>query len=301
MWILAFVCALASLPLAANEVKTEKTAPWNGAELAADQGVFFVQSTFIDTAAQTREAHLEFWLVGKSDQHVYNFEWSVTNPGKSSQWPLKADSYELIRIRSLDSEGRDWNWRPTTAPIFQVEAGAISHFGHWFLVQVKKGQKLSLLIKPARMLPLFKLPKSFSRMIDGETHAELFTSSEKTPPPQRSAAPVPDDLGVDMKLDLFRQSSQEPQMLQILQDRSGSLRSCYFEYLERNPKVSGQLAFTFIYSGSEHSIKSLKIKQADLRDQHFVQCLTDTIKGLSFPIEKSLIGELSFSFQKKGS
>ncbi len=297
---LIFVLALSTQALMGSELKSEKVNSWTEGPLAPQEGAFVVQSTLIDLAAQTRNSAVTFWLSSQTDQSVYRVELPGDPRDSLLLWPLKAGTYDLIRIRTIDSEGRDWNWRPQNPQVFHIEAETLSNLGNWFLVEVKKGKKLNLLIKPIRYQPLLKLPPNLRRIIDGETRAEVLNVSSK-PNQGKLDTSLTTQGPIDLKVDLFRQSSQEPLMTQILQSRSQDLQACFQEYQTRNPQVSGLLAFTFIYSASEHSIKSLKIKQAELRDQRFLTCMIDTIKQLNFPIEKSLIGEMSFSFQRKGS
>ena len=207
---------------------------WKGASLTADEGAFTMQSTIVDTTAKIRDAAFDFWLRSKSHGQIYHFHADKKSTEIIPLWNVRADTYELIKIRYEDENREEWTWQPVAPQLFHVEVGALSHFGSWYLVQVPKDKRLSFLMKAFHGSLLPHTSRSmFKRLIDGESGVELSGVKDKGP---KAGALMPESVshvGIDFRLDLFRQSSQVPIMTEVVLSREVELRSCFGEYLLR--------------------------------------------------------------------
>lgn len=280
---------------------------WQGELLEADEGALYLQSVLIDLEAQTRQGTYSFTLQGRRRQLSYTFQTSTAdlkNP-PDPIWKIKEDDYDLRQLVLIDDKGLRWEWKPPYRHSFKVQAKSLSYFGVWYLVQLKEKPQLKLLAKAGKnVMSRDRTQGAFQSIVEGATGRELVSLKEKKSKARgemRQVLRSSRTIGMFYQLNLFRQNVHAPAMSQVFQANDPDIRSCYLELLDRQPEVQGKLDFTFVYSSQTKSIKSLKVKQTDIKENKFLECMKLKIMGLDFAIQSSLIGELSFSFQLGGS
>lgn len=276
---------------------------WQGELMEKDEGAFYLQSLLVDLEAQSRRGSFSFQIRGKRREIIYSLQadTGTSKDAPDTVWKVKEDEYELLNLTLIDDSGKKWEWRGPHRNSFQVQTKKLSYWGSWYLVQIKGGQQLKMLSKagPSKY-PKDKTHGAFQAIIDGISGRQLVELDIQAPVKNAEIRHVMRStrtIGMFYSLNLFRQNAHAPAMVQVIQANDPDIRSCYTDLLERTPDVQGKLTYTFIYSSQSHSIKSLKVKQSDLRDGKFMECMMYKLMGLSFVINQSLIGELGFSFQ----
>lgn len=300
VFLLALLSVAASLHAAEPRASVPKV--WNGELLEADEGAFYLQGIIADSSARLRPGRFSFTLLGRKRQLLYQFQTDTADLKEhpNQVWKLKEDDYDLMKVSLTDEQGQLRTWQGPYRHAFHISKQNLSHFGVWYLVQLKNELVLKVLVKKGKNV--FKAEKSqgsFAGVIDGTTgHLLLNLKLAEPAAPQqlRQVLRSTRTISMQFKLNLFRQNAFAPAMAQVLQANDPDIRSCYLDLLERKPEAQGQLSFTFVYSSSTRSIKSLKMKQTDLPDEVFLECMNLKLMGLDFPIGPSLIGELSYQF-----
>jgi len=87
----------------------------------------------------------------------------------------------------------------------------------------------------------------------------------------------------------------------VIQSNDADIRSCYTDFLDRGTTAQGVVNYTMLLSNQSHSLKTLKVKQTDIKDERFMECLYYKLMALSFPVKESMIGELTLTFQIVGT
>ncbi len=297
--------------LSASELRTLVPKVWNGELLEADEGAFYLQGVIADSSARFRPGSFTFTLLGRKRQLLYQFQTDTQDlkdhPAKV--WKLKEDEYDLMRVSLTDPQGHVLQWQGPYRHSFKISGQNLAHFGVWYLVQMQKGLLKVLAKRGKNVFRPEKSQGSFAAVIDGADGRILLNlkgSNAKTKAGQdqqelRQVFRSSRTISMVYKLNLFRQNSFAPAMAKTLEANDPDIRSCYLDHLEREPNAQGQLSYTFVYSSVTKSIKSLKMKQSDINDSVFLECMMYKLMGLDFPVGPSLIGELSFQFALSGS
>lgn len=277
---------------------------WNGELLEADEGAFYLQGLIADSSARLLPGRFSFTLLGRRRQLLYQFQTDTASlqDHPSQVWKLKEDDYDLMHVSLSDGNGKLREWQGPYRHAFKISSQNLSHFGVWYLVQLKQDLLLKVLVKKGKNV--FRPEKSqgsFATIIDGTSGHTLLalkapTGAARGAQELRQVVRSSRTISMQFRLNLFRQNNFAPAMAEVLQANDPDIRSCYLDLLERSPSVQGQLSYTFVYSSSTRSIKSLKVKQSDLVDESFLECMMYKLMGLEFPIGPSLIGELSYQF-----
>jgi hypothetical protein len=293
---------LSLFPLQA-QVTTLTPKVWNGEALAKDEGLFYLQGSIIDSNAQHKGGSFSFIIVGKNQQKAYSVQFDTAALGQHPDkvWKLKEDDYQIAQVQHVDSQGKRWIWKGPYRTALQVRSKSLSNFGIWYLVQLKQAGQLSILIKPsANTFKAAKSQGSIARVIDAVSGREQATFEQKAAARQgeiRAVMRSTRTIGMFYKLNLFRQNQYAPTVIGVIQSNDPDLRTCYTDFLDRGATGKGTISYTMLLSHQSHSIKSLKVKQAEIKDERFLECLYYKLMALSFPIKESMIGELSLIFQ----
>lgn len=299
--VLAFA---APLPLHAADAPPSIPKVWNGELMESDQGAIAIHSVIFDMDAGAVDGAFSFLLKGRTNKIVYSFQSPTQNPKAPPAmiWKIKDDVYDLMEVSLINRRGQRLVLKGPYKKAFTVKAGSLSILGEWFLVQAKDGKELRLLVKaqPNRT-PVERLQKTFRSVISGLDGDVLQQFDKKNPaaaPGQiRAAIRSQRSILMTYKLDLFQDNRVAGQVAAVLSTNDADIRSCYTDLLETTDAISGTLAYTFVYSGSVQGIKALKIKNSGIKDPRFLECMSYKLRGLTFPIAKSMIGELTFQFQ----
>ncbi len=300
--IVSWLLLLSLSPLQA-QVTTLVPKVWNGEALNKDEGLFYLQGSILDSNAQHKGGSFSFVIFGKNHQKAYTvqFDTAVLGQHPDKVWKLKEDEYQIAQVQHVDSQGKRWVWKGPYRSALQVKSRSLSNFGIWYLVQLKQPGQLSLLIKTSQnTFQAARSQGSIARVIDGQTGREQATFEQKAAARQgeiRAVMRSTRTIGMFYKLNLFRQNQYAPTVIGVIQTNDPDLRSCYTDYLDRGSGAQGTISYTMLLSHSTHSIKSLKVKQAEIKDERFLECLYYKLMALSFPIKESMIGELSLIFQ----
>ena len=272
-----------------------------------DEGLFYRQSVIIDSNSQYSNGSFSFVLLGKKQQIVYSILADTVVLGRHPQrvWKLKVDDYQIAQLQLVDVQGRRWSWPgPYRNPLL-VRASSLTNGGTWFLVQLKQKNQLSFLIKSTKnVFQTEKSQGSFGSIIDGQTGREELSLVQIPVTKQNEIRAVFSSkrvIGMYYKINLFRQNQYATAVMEVVQSNDLDLRSCYTDFLDRGSKGQGTLTYTMLMSHQNRSIRTLKVKQSDFRDDKFLECLNLKLRALSFPISESVIGELTLIFQMSES
>lgn len=276
---------------------------WNGEALQKDEGLFYLQGSIIDISAQQKGGSFSFILIGKNQKKNYSiqFDTAVLGAHPDKVWKIREDEYQIVQIQHIDNQGKRWFWAgPYKVPL-QIKSRSLSNLGIWYLVQLKQAGQLSILIKPSRNVFLEnKANGSITGIIDGLSGREQVALQRKAAARQgeiRAVFRSTRTIGMFYKLNLFRQNQYAPTVIGVIQGNDPDLRSCYTDFLDRGTVGQGTLTYTLLLSNQTHSIKSLKVKQTEIKDERLQECLYYKLMALSFPVKESIIGELSLIFQ----
>lgn len=301
-WVL-----LLSLGHLQAQVTTLVPKVWNGEALQTDEGLFYLQGSIIDSNAQHKGGSFSFVLFGKKQQKAYSMQFDTAALGQHPDkvWKLKEDDYQIAQVQHVDSRGMRWTWKGPYRTALQVRSRSLSNFGIWYLVQLKQAGQLSLLLKASKnTFQQSKSQGSIARVIEAQTGREQATFEQKAAARKgeiRAVFRSTRTIGMFYKLNLFRQNHYAPTVIGVIQSNDPDLRSCFTDFLDRGTTGQGTLTYTMLLSHQTHSIKTLKIKKAEIKDERFLECLYYKLMALSFPIKESMIGELSLIFQVVGT
>lgn len=300
--IVSWLLLLSLGPLQA-QVTTLVPKVWNGEALNKDEGLFYLQGSIIDSNAQHKGGSFSFIIIGKNLQKAYSLQFDTSTLGQHPDkvWKLKEDEYQIAQVQHVDSQGKRWIWKGPYRSALQVRSRSLSNFGIWYLVQLKQPGQLSLLIKTSpNTFQAARSQGSIARVIDAQTGREQATFEQKAAARQgeiRAVMRSTRTIGMFYKLNLFRQNHYASTVIGVIQSNDPDLRTCYTDFLDRGSAGQGTISYTMLLSNSTHSIKTLKVKQAEIKDERFLECLYYKLMALSFPIKESMIGELSLIFQ----
>jgi len=300
--IVGWLLLLSLGPLHA-QVTTLVPKVWNGEALQKDEGLFYLQGSIIDSDAQHKGGSFSFTLFGKKQQKAYSvqFDTNVLGQHPDKVWKLKEDDYQIAQVQHVDSKGKRWIWKGPYRTGLLVKSRSLSNLGIWYLVQLKQAGQLSLLIKPSKnIFQANKSQGSIARVIDGQTGREQATFEQKAAAGQgeiRAVMRSTRTIGMYYKLNLFRQNQYAPTVVGVIQSNDPDLRTCFTDLLDRGSSEQGTISYTMLLSNQSHSIKTLKIKKTEIKDERFLECLYYKLMALSFPVKESMIGELSLIFQ----
>lgn len=276
---------------------------WNGETIEADQGLVSLYAVMIDSKVQHRAGPFSFLLRGKKTKLVYTFS-AVTQEPKSAPtqiWKIRADEYELLEVSFTDEKGRARKWKGPYSRTLTVTPKSLASLGNWYLLNLKDDQ-IKVLLKPVHMkLPLEKWKGAVQSITDAfggvvlSRYRPVAADKEKG---FRRVFRTTRTIQMIYKLDLFRFNVHSPEMAKVLQANDADIRSCYTDLLDKQGDAKGILIYSFVYSGINQGIKSLKVKSGEskLKDSEFQECLYYKLRGLTFPLRQSLAGELSFQF-----
>lgn len=88
-------------------------------------------------------------------------------------------------------------------------------------------------------------------------------------------------------------------ILDILKSYEEQLRQCYIDQLDQGLTQQGKVHFTIAISKRDGSMRRVKAGKGGLRDAQTISCLREQLLEMEFPVDKSLIGRLSFTFSYK--
>jgi hypothetical protein len=294
---------LLSLGRAQAQVTTLVPKVWNGEALLKDEGLFYLQGSIIDSNAQHKGGSFSFILFGKNHQKAYSMQFDTAALGQHPDkvWKLKEDEYQIAQVQHVDNQGKRWIWKGPYRTALQVKSRSLSNFGIWYLVQLKQAGQLSIVIKASQnTFSAAKSQGSIARVIDGQTGREQASFEQKAAARKgeiRAVMRSTRTIGMFYKLNLFRQNQYAPTVVGVIQTNDPDLRTCFTDFLDRGGEGQGTISYTMLLSHQTHSIKTLKVKKAEFKDDRFLECLYYKLMALSFPIKESMIGELSLVFQ----
>ncbi len=280
---------------------------WKGEALQKDEGLFYLQGTVIDSDGKHRGGSFSYILYGKNQQKAYSLQFDILTLGQHPDkvWKLKEDEYQITQIQHIDSVGKRWSWAGPYRSKLLVKSRSLSNFGIWYLVQLKQSGQLSFLIKNSKnVFSSTKTQGSIARVIDGLSGQEQAVFEQKAAAKQgelRAAYRFSRSIAMYYKLNLFRQNQFAPLVIGVIQSNDADIRSCYTDFLDRGTVEQGLVNYTMLLSNQTHSIKTLKVKQTDIKDERFMECLYYKLMALSFPVKESMIGELTLTFKIVGT
>ncbi|HYX36698.1 MAG TPA: hypothetical protein VE954_26610 [Oligoflexus sp.] len=304
--IVGWLFLLSLAPLHA-QVTTLVPKVWNGEALQKDEGLFYLQGSIIDSNAQHKGGSFSFVIFGKNQQKSYSVQFDTIALGQHPDkvWKVKEDEYQISLVQHVDTQGKRWIWKgPYRTPLL-VKSRSLSNFGIWYLVQLKQAGQLSILLKASKnIFTANKSQGSIARVIDGMTGRDQATFEQKAAARQgeiRAVFRSTRTIGMYYKLNLFRQNQYAPKVIGVIQSNDPDLRTCFTDFLDRGATGQGTVTYTMLLSNQTQSMKTLKVKQAEIKDERFLECLYYKLMALSFPIKESMIGELSLIFQVAGN
>ncbi len=274
---------------------------WRGEIIEEDQGLVGLYSIMIDTQVKHRNGDFSFLLRGRKTKILYNFSVRTQEPNlpPNQYWRIREDTYDLVQLNYVDEFGKARSWKGTYPKALIVSSQALNSLGIWYIVTLKD-EHVRILLKPL----VFKAPLArWKGAVQSVTDAFTGSVTSRYVPELggegqgiRKVLRGVRSIEMQYKLDLFKLNTHAPEMAKVLQANDADIRSCYTDLLDKEPSAKGNLIYSFVYSGNEQSIKSLKIKQSNIPSPDFKECLYFKIRGLSFPLRHSLAGELSFQF-----
>ncbi len=306
-WLYLFLSLSLTTPLKSQDSKL-KLVPkiWNGEALQGDEGLFYLQGAILDQSAQSLGGQFSFELHGTQQRSVYSLSFSCGTMGQHPDkvWKVKVDNYEVRNVQHIDGKGQKWFWSgPYKHPLL-IRKQSLSNFGSFYLVLLKQKGQLSFLIKIGQnVFQPQKSQGSFESIINGVSGMEMLALERKAPQKAgeiRAVIRTTRTIGMFYKLNLFRQNQHAKTVMDVIQANDPDIRSCYTDAIERGLEQQGQMNFTILLSHQTHSIRSMKLKLAEIKDEKFLECLYYKLMALSFPVPESMIGELGFQFQLTG-
>ncbi len=290
---------MSSAPLCAQTASIPKV--WNGEIVEADQGLITLYAIIIDSKVKHRQGSFSFHIKGRKSGLTYSVSAQTQEPKlpPNQIWKVREDTYDLVDISLADERGKNRKWKGPYSKALVVTPKAISSLGVWYLATLADDQ-FKVLLKP--IVPKIELGKwkgSVTGLTNGFTGE--FTKRYKAEAEAKGFGfrkVIRATRSIDMRygLDLFKMNTHARDMVRVIETNDGDIRSCYTDLLDKSPDSRGKLIYSFVYSGIDQGIKSLKIKENTIKNSEFQECLYFKLRGLTFPLRQSLAGELSFQF-----
>jgi hypothetical protein len=298
-WILGFLAiALPNTLLAQNSLPKL----WSGEIVEADQGLVCLYSMMIDSNVKHRNGDFSFVLKGRRNQISYSFSAKTQEPKlpPNTYWKIKEDTYDLVEASFIDDRGKKRVWKGPYPKALVVKPRSISSLGTWYLVYLKGDSQFNFLLKSVRLnLPIERWKGTVLSVFDGlsgETYNVYKGENAENGQGIRRVLRGVRSIQMLYRLDLFRFNVHAPEMSRVLQSNDADIRSCYTDLLDKDAAAKGELTYAFVYSGIAQGIKSLKIRQTNMNDPGFQECMYFKLRALTFSQTQSMAGELSFQF-----
>lgn len=103
-------------------------------------------------------------------------------------------------------------------------------------------------------------------------------------------------IGVFYRLDLKRHNMHAPTIAAALRSSDDSVRSCYIDRLEVQPRLSGRMVFSFRLSETRSHMDQISHLSGSMRDTKLAACIRDKLANLNFRVPGEMRGTLTYQF-----
>lgn len=98
------------------------------------------------------------------------------------------------------------------------------------------------------------------------------------------------------KLDLFKDNAHASELVQVFKRKDGTFRACFTKRMTRNGNAKGDVIFSFVISNKTLGIKGLRQVGGSFNDPAVIECLANEMENLRFPVERTMLGQLTWDF-----
>ncbi|RZA13808.1 MAG: hypothetical protein EOP10_29165, partial [Proteobacteria bacterium] len=245
---------------------------WSGEIIEADQGLVSLHAVIIDSKMKGRGGDFSFLIRGRKNKVLYSFAAKTQDPKAlpTQYWRIREDTYDLLEVSLGDDRGKARKWKGPYSKPFVVSPKNLSSMGVLYLL-ASKDDPIKVLQKPNHQkFPLDRWKGSVQAVTDAisgevwQRYQPVAVPAAQNPSIRRVLRGTR-SIQMIYKLDLFRFNAFAQDMAKVLQANDPDIRSCYTDLLDKSSEAKGNLIYSFVYSGIDQGIKSLKIKQSTLK------------------------------------
>lgn len=288
---------------------------WNGEYLRKREGALYVK-TLASGFPATALANVKITLFGIIAQQAYVFsnpQADLAAPPRSI-WKFESGKYRVDEIEFVDEKGTKRTWRgDKSAPLeIVVPRLMLSNLGVWNLSPVgADGLAVNFAMIPNSYVETVAAKDSaVAAVVNGLTGTiqkviggkGLITNADKnysTSTVMRSEATFARQIAMYYKVDLFKHNKYSKDLMASIKTFDLFLRGCYLKALEENYKLKGDLVFQILTSEKTGTIKRVKKARGSIANSGLIDCFTAELLQIPMPVQETMIGELSFTFDVK--
>jgi len=290
--------------------------PWRGALLESRQGAFYVKVALEGFKSNSLTGYVagsvQITLTNLISQSTYMFTHRVADIEgfPAEMWRLPSGKYAVSKVELTDMAGKVRIYQEPKPRTFVVARQCLANFGLWKLRPVgNQGLSVEFAMLPNSYTEEGrKSESSVAAVINGESGIvqEVFAGKKRLQNPAsdgsdglRAVVTTTRNISLFYKLDLFKHNHRARDVAAVLNSFDGKIRECYTDALDQNSALKGQLTLQFLLSPQTKTMRKLKPAGGTLSDPKVVECVVLALGQLSFPINETMIGELTYSFDYK--
>jgi hypothetical protein len=222
-------------------------------------------------------------------------------------WKAPSGKYQVLSVTMVDTAGVKRVWKSSKKKkTLIVKRQRLSNMGVW-TISPKGKKKLKVLFamkKNSYTENSKKSESSVAAVINGFNGViqEKFAGKkirEQAADNYDRLASVSFTRQIEMyyALNLFKHNYRAQSVADVLKVYESNMRKCYTDRLRRNDNLRGTVKYRFLLSKSTGTMA--KIKNAGgtaAGDEKLVTCLYYELGHIQFPIQETMVGELTYTF-----
>ena len=288
---------------------------WNGEFFRKREGALFVK-TLASGFPATALANVKITVFGIINQQSYVFsnpQADLAAPPRSI-WKFESGKYRVDGIEFVDQKGTKRSWRGDQNAPFEIVVPRLmlSNLGVWNLSPLGAdglAVKFSMIPNPyvetvaakdsAVAAVVNGLTGTIQKVIGGKGLIAHADKNYSTSPVMHSDAPFARQIGMYYKVDLLKHNKYSKDLMASIMTFDLSLRKCYLKALDENYKLKGDIVFQILTSEKTGTIKKAKKARGSIANSGLIDCLIGELLQIPMPVQETMIGELSFTFDVK--
>lgn len=303
--LLIGVCWIQALPVVASQAALVQK--WQSQLFAAKQGGFYLKAQLSGSADGAYDFQVLLFDLLRKKYHRFTQTIDEVDGPPSEIWMLAQGKYAVTQISLVNGQGIRLVHRPKKPRSFVVKSQSLSNLGLWQMTGNQKQLKWqirplgdSYVAKGAKeQSPVAFVINGFNGLVQTKVGGQNRVRASRQNHSAEEARVVitqTRQIGLFYGLNLFKHNAYAQSMMTVLEQEDLKLRECYIDRLARVPELQGTMIFRFILSKQSQGMKSLKRTGGTLTDPKLVSCIYYRLGALTFPVNRNMIGEVSFKF-----
>jgi hypothetical protein len=288
---------------------------WRGEFFDKKEGGIYVKTQVTGfPGAVTGKVQVTLWSI--IEQKFYFFSNTQSDPKAYPReiWKLPSGKYRISRVELVDDRGRlrVWQNQSSAALAVLVPRIMLSNLGLWTLAPAgSDGLTVKFSMVPNSYRESGdKTASSVAAVINGFTGTIQETiggrgvvdgASRDYSDGQmlRSKSSFTQQIAMFYKVNLFRHNRYARDLMESLTAYDRNLRVCYTQALERDNAVRGDLVFQVLVSAKTGTIRQARKSGGSIKQGPMIDCLIGELQQIPMPILENMVGELTFTFDRR--